>query len=85
MISKNMFNERTFKLLSCIVENPGITSIKIGRIMKINCSSALVSVNKFEMLGLIKRVKDGRSKPIFVTEKGKEMFKSLSVINNSWK
>ena len=81
----NIINERTFKLISCIVENPEITSIKIGRMMKIPCSSSILAVQRFEKLGLVKRVKNGRVKPIFVTEKGKEMFKSLSVINNSCK
>lgn len=80
-----MIYERNCKILEYIVENPGLKGIELARIFKMNCSSMLIVMHKFEKIGLIRREKNGRTKRIFVTEKGKEIFINLYTIKDKWR
>lgn len=80
-----MIHERRYQILGYIIENPGLKGLQLARVFKISGSSFFKIIYEFESIKIIVREKNGRTKKIFVTEKGLETFKNLQVIYELWR
>jgi len=70
--------QRTFSVLSLVIENPNISQIEVARTLGIERSGTVVIVDELEERGLVVRERapgDRRAYALAVTDEGKALYK----------
>jgi DNA-binding MarR family transcriptional regulator len=68
-------------MMMLISSNPGRTQTDVGRALRIKPANMVPIVNKLLMSGIVDRVpSEGRSLSLFLTEKGKSLYKQVKRI-----